>query len=157
MTTGGHDVSVDYERRSGFASAVARAGRGLRRHPIILAALALAVLGGVTVAALALNSSSGFQSAAVCRKASSYVYAVPSYPLQAPPAPAWPPPQGSYWGWMVRKQMLRVGDRVRLDTGGSWRVTAIAALPIDCEFMGMNGLRAAGGTVAGRLILQPVR
>ena len=116
---------------------------------------------------LALNSSTGFQAAAPCPAADSYVYAVPSYPAQRAPAPAWPPSQGDYWGWMPRPHALVVGNWVRVDTGGLWRITAIAALPNDCQFMGMTplfkpGTRPlpawrAGGSVSGSLVLQPVR
>jgi hypothetical protein len=58
-----------------------------------------------------------------------------------------------------------VGNWVRVDTGGLWRITAIGALAGDCQFMGLSppfttGTTPAwrlGGSVSGRLILQPVR
>ena len=119
--------------------------------------------GGVAGGVVALNSSSGFQPAAACPGANSYVYAVPSHPAQPAPAPAWPPPQGNYWGWMPRPHALTVGSWVRVDTGGIWKITAIAALPNDCQFMGFSLLVTSGaagwrlgGSVAGRLVLQRV-
>ena len=168
MTASSHRAVERHPWRVPFAfgPVVARVRRVVRMHPVLIAA-ALVVLwgGGVAGGVVALNSSSGFQPAAACPGATSYVYAVPSYPLQRAPAPAWPPPQSNYWGWMPRPRALKVGDWVRVDTGGIWKITAIAALPNDCQFMGLSPLAVRGdlpawrmgGSVSGSLVLQPVR
>lgn len=167
MTSTDHGIAAARPPRLPLTLGDVAAGakRALGRHPILVAAVVVALWGGgVAGGVVALNSSGGFQAAAACPAADSYVYAVPSYPLQRAPAPAWPPPQDNYWGWMVRRHALKVGDRVRVDTGGLWQVTAIAALPIDCHFMtvsppvtiGRGPAPLAGGSVAGRLVLQPV-
>jgi hypothetical protein len=138
----------------------------MRKRRVLILVLALLMGGAVAGATVALSDSNGFQPAAACPGASSYVYAVPSYPAQAPPAPAWPPGQGgNYWGWMPRPHALKVGNWIRLNAHGqAWRVTAIAALAGDCKFMGLSppvasGIPAwrLGGSVGGRLILGPVR
>jgi hypothetical protein len=142
---------------------VAEAKRRMRKRRVLILVLAVLLGGGAAGAAVALSQPNGFQAAAACPRASAYVYAVPSYPAQAPPAPAWPPGQGGdYWGWMGLWHPLRVGNWVRVRWHGQpWRVTAIAAMPGDCKFMaldgGIGGSRPIGGSVAGRLILQPVR
>jgi hypothetical protein len=137
---------------------MAEAKRRMRKRRVLILVLAVVVGGGVAGAAIALNTSGGFQSAAVCPGASAYVYAVPSYPAQAPPGPAWPPSHGDYWGWMARRHPFKVGDTVRVDTGGVWQIKAIAALPNDCQFMGLDAIggRLPGGSVSGRLVLGPV-
>jgi hypothetical protein len=166
MTASGHSVAARRLSRLRFEAVIAGARRAVRQHPVLIV-VALVVLwgGGVAGGVLALNSSTGFQAAAACPGAHSYVYAVPSYPAQRAPAPAWPPAQGGYWGWMVRRHPFKVGDRVRVDTGGVWQIKAIAALPSDCQFMGVSppvtvggtGPRPlAGGTISGQLVLQPV-
>jgi len=143
---------------------MAEAKRRMRKRRVLILLLIVLVCGGTAAAAVALSGSNGFRSAAPCPRASAYVYAVPSYPTQAAPAPAWPPGQGGdYWGWMPRSHALQVGNWVRVDRGGLWKVTAIAALAGDCQFMALSppvtiGHPAplAGGSVAGRLILRPV-
>ena len=137
----------------------------MRKRRVLILILAVLIGGGAAGATVALSQSNGFQAAAPCPGASAYVYAVPSYPTQAPPAPAWPPGQGGdYWGWMPRSHALKVGNWVRVDRGGLWRITAIAALAGDCQFMGLSppvtiGRPAplSGGSVSGSLILQPVK
>jgi hypothetical protein len=145
---------------------MAEAKRRMRkRRVLILVVLAVLVGGGAAGAAVSLSPSNGFRAAAACPGATSYVYAVPSYPAQPAPAPAWPPSQGSYWGWMPRSHALVVGNWVRVDTGGLWRITAIAALPNDCQIMNMSRPFTTrtlpawqlSGSVSGSLILQPVR
>jgi hypothetical protein len=164
MTASGHNVATKHPARLRLASVIAGAKRAVRQHPVVIGA-AVVVLwgGGVAGGVLALNSSTGFQAAAPCPGAHSFVYAVPSYPAQRAPAPAWPPPEGDYWGWMVRRHPFKVGDRVRVDTGSVWQIKAIAALPSDCQFMGVSPpvtvggpARLAGGTISGQLVLQPV-
>jgi hypothetical protein len=137
---------------------IAEAKRRMRKRRVLILVLAVLIGGGAAGATVALGQSNGFQAAAACPGAIAYVYAIPSYPAQAPPAPAWPPPQGDYWGWMARRHPFKVGDRVRVDTGGLWQIKAIAALPNDCQFMGLDAIggRLPGGSVAGRLILGPV-
>lgn len=139
---------------------MAEAKRRMRKRRVLILVSAVVIGGGAAGTTLALSQSSGFRAAAPCPGATSYVYAVPSYPTKPPPAPAWPPPQGSYWGWMPRSHALQVGNWVRVDTGGLWRITAIGALPNDCQFMtfvGGIGRRLVGGSVSGSLTLQPVR
>jgi len=143
---------------------MAEAKRRMRKRRVLILVLAVLVGGGAAGSAVALSQSNGFRAAAACPRATSYVYAVPSYPAQPAPAPAWPPPQGNYWGWMPRPHALVVGDWVRVDTGGLWRITAIAALPIDCQSMVLSPpvtIRPLpawrlGGSVSGSLILKPV-
>jgi hypothetical protein len=118
-----------------------------RRKALVIALVAAVVAGGATGSTLALTQSNGFRPAAACPGASTYAYATPG------------------GGWMFLRQPLHIGDRVPVGTGGLWRVTAIAALPNDCQLMthsepsvidGHLGT-PGGGAVAGRLILQPVR
>ena len=135
--------------------------RAARQHPVIAAAVILLFGGGVAGAVVALDSSSAFQAAPTCRGASAYVYEVPSYPAQAPPAPAWPPGGNSYWGWMPRWHALKVGNWVHADGGGVWKVAGIAALPRQCKFFGIMGVPIGssiphGGSLAGRLVLRPI-
>jgi hypothetical protein len=144
---------------------MAEAERRMRKRRVAILVMAVLVGGGAAGAAVSLSQSNGFQAAAACPGANSYVYAVPSYPTQPAPASAWPPPQGNYWGWMPRSHALMVGNWVRVDTGGLWRITAIAALPNDCQFMALSPPFTTatlpdwrlGGSVSGSLILQPVR
>src|SRR5437868_11602809 len=103
MTASGHSVPAKHPARQRFGAVSAEAKRAVRQHPVLIGAAVLVLCGGgVAGGVLALNSSTGFQAAAPCPGAHSFVYAVPSYPAQRAPAPAWPPPQGDYWGWMVR-------------------------------------------------------
>jgi hypothetical protein len=145
---------------------MAEAKRRMRKRRVLIVVLAVIVGAGATGAAVFLSDSNGFRAAAACPGATSYVYAVPSYPAQPASAPAWPPGQGGdYWGWMPRSHALRVGNWVRLDRGGVWKITGIAALAGDCQFMALDppftiGTIPAwrlGGSVSGSLILQPVR
>jgi hypothetical protein len=145
---------------------MAEAKRRMRKRRVLILVLAVLVVGsGAAGAAVSLSQSNGFRAATACPGATSYVYAVPSYPAQPAPAPAWPPPQGNYWGWMPRPHALVVGNWVRADTGGLWRITAIAALPNDCQFMAISPPATTGtlptwllgGSVSGSLVLQPVR
>jgi hypothetical protein len=168
MTASGHSVPAKHPARLRLMPVIAGAKRAVRQHPVLIGAAVLVLWGGgVAGGVLALNSSTGFQAAALCPGAHSFVYAVPSYPAQRAPTPAWPPGQGDYWGWMVRRHPLKVGDRVRagLGPGSVWQVKAIAALLGDCQFIGVSppvtvggsGPRPlAGGTVSGQLVLQPV-
>jgi hypothetical protein len=141
---------------------MAEAKRRMCKRRVLILVSAVLLGGGSAGATVALSQSNGFKAAAACPGASAYVYAVPSYPGQAPPAPAWPPGQGGdYWEWMALWHPLKVGNWVRVRWHGqAWRVTAIAATPGDCKFMALGGLggrsRPIGGSVAGRLILQPV-
>ena len=77
---------------------MAEAKRRMRKRRVLILVLAVLVGGGAAGAAESLSQSNGFRTAAACPGATSYVYAVPSYPAQQAPAPAWPPPQGS-WTW----------------------------------------------------------
>jgi hypothetical protein len=142
---------------------MAEAKRRMRKRRVLILVLAVLIGGGAAWATVALSQSNGFQAAAACPGATSYVYAVPSYPAQPAPAPAWPPPQGNYWGWMPRPHALKVGNWVRVDAGGLWKITAIGALPNDCQFMSFSPPLASsapawrmGGSVAGRLVLQRI-
>ena len=168
MTSTGHTVVARHHARLRISpgSVVAGARRAVREHRVLAAAAVVVLCGcGVAGGVVALNSSSAFQSAAPCPGATSYVYAVPSYPARPAPAPAWPPPQGNYWGWMPRPHALEVGNWVRVDTGGLWKITAIAALPNDCQSMALSPPVTTatlpawrlGGSVSGSLVLQPVR
>jgi hypothetical protein len=144
---------------------MAEAKRRMHKRRVLILLLAILVGGGAAGAAVSLSQSNGFRAAAPCRGASSFVYAVPSYPAQPAPAPAWPPPQNDYWGWMPRPHALKAGNWVRVDTGGLWRITAIAALPNACQFMALSPPTTTsplpawrlGGSVSGSLILQPVK
>jgi hypothetical protein len=145
---------------------MAEAKRRMRKRRVLILVLAVLVGGGAAGAAVSLSQSNGFRAAAACPGATSFVYAVPSYPAASAPAPAWPPGQGGdYWGWMPRSHALKVGNWVRVDRGGLWRITGIAALAGDCQFMALSppvttGTTPAwriGGSVSGSLILQPVR
>jgi hypothetical protein len=141
---------------------MAEAKRRMRKRRVLILVLAVLIGGGAAGATVALSQSNGFKAAALCPGASVYVYAVPRYPAQAPPAPAWPPGQGGdYWEWMSRSDALKVGNWIRVSLHGqAWRVAGIAALAGDCRFMGLEPVfgtsRPPGGSVGGRLILQPV-
>ena len=139
---------------------MAEAKRRMRRRRLLILAAALLVGGAATGAALTQGGSSGFQAAAVCPAAGSYVYEVPNHPGQAPTAPAWPPGGNDSWAWTPRWHALQVGNWVRAD-GRLWRVSGIAALPGDCKFFAITGVPYGssdphGGSLAGRLVLQPV-
>jgi hypothetical protein len=133
---------------------MAEAKRRMRKRRVLVAILVV-LCGGAAGAAVALTSSSGFRTAAVCTGASAYVYEVPSYPAQTPTAPAWPPGGNDYWGWMFRHHPLTVGDQLRVN-GSQWQVTAIAALPHACQAFFNEGLGPLNsGSLAGRLSLRP--
>lgn len=133
---------------------MAEAKRRMRKRRALILVLTVVIGGGAAGATVALSQSNGFKAAAPCPGVTrDFVYAVPSYPAQAPPAPAWPPGQGgNYWGWMPRSHALTVGDWVHVDTGGVWTVTGIAAMPGDCD-----PFAEPLGTVVGRLVLGPIK
>src|SRR6059058_5850656 len=140
---------------------MAESRRRMRKRRVVIAVLAVLIVGGAAGAAVAFYPSRGFRAAAPCPGAGARVYAVPSNPAHPSTAPAWPPGANDDWGWMVRRHALNVGDRIHLSVNGPlWQVTAIGALPGDCKpfiVMPPFGSRLAGGSLAGRLILQQVR
>jgi hypothetical protein len=127
----------------------------------VIAVLAVLIVGSAAGAAVALYPSRGFQPAAPCPGAGARVYAVPSNPADPSTAPAWPPGANDDWGWMVRRHALNVGDRIHLSANGPlWQVTAIGTLPGDCQpftVIPPVGSHLTGGSLAGKLVLQPLR
>ena len=166
MTAKDHRVAAAHPRQAlSVGAVIGGANRAAKQYAVLVAAAVVALWGaGVAGGVVALNSLDTFRAAPACRGASAYVYEVPSYPAQrAParaPAPAWPPGGNSYWGWMPRWHELQVGNWVRVDGGGIWKVAAIAALPGHCKFFGITGVLGSrtprGGSLAGRLVLQPI-
>jgi hypothetical protein len=162
MTATDHGLAAGHPRRPfAFRAVIEDAKRAAKQHPFLIAIAVIALWGGgVAGGVIALNSQDAFQAAPTCRGASAYVYEVPGYPAQRPTAPAWPPGGNSYWGWMASSHALQVGNWVRVIGGGVWKVAAIAASPHQCEFFAVGGLagstRPPGGSLAGRLVLQPV-
>ena len=162
MTATDHGLAAPRPRQPFALGAVIEgAKRAVKQHPVPIAAAVVALWGGgVAGGVVALNALDAFQAAPACRGASAYVYEVPGYPAQRPTAPAWPPGGNSYWGWMPSWHALQVGNWVRVIGGGVWKVAAIAALPHQCEFFAVGSLggstRPPGGSLAGRLVLQPV-
>jgi hypothetical protein len=70
----------------------------MRKRRVLLAVVAVLIVGGTAGAAVALRQSNGFRAAAACPGAGARVYAVPSKPAQPSTAPAWPPGGNDDWG-----------------------------------------------------------
>jgi hypothetical protein len=152
---------------------VAEAKRRMRKRRVLIALVAVLVVGGAAGATAIVSSPSVVQLAGPCPVTGGfYAYAVPQ-------DPAHPPADGagaSSWGWTPRKHQVNVGDRMRLN-GRLWQVTGIAAMP-GVEPVGrgfgiigwpmpqvrrVNGklvpLRRTGNdslTMCGRLMFRPV-
>jgi hypothetical protein len=135
----------------------------MRKRRVLVAFLALLVVGGSVGAATVLTSPSAVQLAGPCPVTGGYyAYAVPQDPAHPPAAGA----GATSWAWTPRKHQIKVGDRMR-ENGRLWRVTGIAAMP-GVEPVGrpfsiiswpVPGSHISGNTsltMCGRLIFRPV-
>lgn len=153
---------------------MAESKRRMRKRRIVIALLAVLVVGGAAGAKVAFNPSTAVRPAGACPVTGGYyAYAVPQDPAHPPAAGS----GASSWGWIPRKHQVKVGDRLRED-GRLWQVTEVATMP-GVEPVGrpfgitgwpMPRLRRVNGkavviprppgnyslTMCGRLVFRPV-
>jgi hypothetical protein len=93
---------------------------------VLVAFLALLILGGAVGAAVVMTSPSAVQPARACPTTAGgyYAYAVPQDPAHPPAAGS----SATSWGWKPINHQVKIGDRM-LVSGRIWRVTGIAAMP----------------------------
>ena len=127
MTASDHGVAAHPWRLPFTLGSLVAAMRGIRQHPVLIAAVAAVVGAGAVGGAVVLTSPSAVQLAEPCPVTGGYyAYAVPEDPEHPPAAGA----GASNWGWTPRKHQVKVGDRMRLNVNGRlWQVTGIAAMP----------------------------
>jgi hypothetical protein len=104
---------------------MAEAKRRMRKRRVLIAVLAVLVVGGAAGGAVSLTSPSTVQLAGPCPITSGY------YAYAVPQDPAHPPAAGdgaTSWGWTPRKNQVKVGERLR-ENGRLWQVTGIASMP----------------------------
>ena len=146
----------------------------MRKRRLLVALLAVLMVGGAAGVAVELTSSSAVQLAGPCPVTGGYyAYAVPQDPAHPPAAGA----GATSWAWTPREHQVKVGDRLR-ENGRLWQVTGIAAMPGVGRVGGPFGIegwppirfprvsgklvpirRTPGNyslTMCGRLIFQPV-